>query len=76
MKELSRVVTAIEPSLTRQLFNEAKKYFGQNHLIITPKYDGCSFEIYVKGDDITISSRGDGEYGKDFKKHLIYHRTI
>ena len=26
MKELSRVVTAIEPSLTRQLFNEAKKY--------------------------------------------------
>lgn len=26
MKELSRVATAIEPSLTRQLFNEAKKY--------------------------------------------------
>ena len=26
MKELSSVVTAIEPSLTRQLFNEAKKY--------------------------------------------------
>ena len=52
-------------------FNEAKKYFGANHLIITPKYDGCSFEIYIKGDDITISSRGDGEYGKDFKKHLI-----
>lgn len=26
MKELSRVATSIEPSLTRQLFNEAKKY--------------------------------------------------
>lgn len=26
MKELSRVISAIEPSLTRQLFNEAKKY--------------------------------------------------
>lgn len=45
-----------------------------NDYIVTPKYDGCSFECYVHGVnrfDITISSRGDGEFGKDLKQHLI-----
>jgi len=41
------------------------------HTIITPKFDGCSFEIYVDHGRITISSRGDGNYGKDLKQHLI-----
>ena len=52
-------------------FNMAKKYFGYKPIIITPKYDGCSFEavIYEKYIE-SISSRGDGEYGKDLKKHL------
>ena len=53
-------------------FNEAKKYFGDNHLIITPKYDGCSFEVDIYDDSIeSISSRGDGSWGKDLLKHLI-----
>jgi len=39
--------------------------------IITPKYDGCSFEIYVKNNNVSISSRGDGNWGKDLKQHLI-----
>jgi NAD-dependent DNA ligase len=39
--------------------------------IITPKYDGCSFEAVVDGHNVkTISSRGDGEFGKDYYKHL------
>ena len=52
-------------------FNEAKKYFGDSELIITPKFDGCSFEadIYDKSIE-SISSRGDGSYGKDLTKHL------
>lgn len=52
-------------------FNEAKRYFGNSELIITPKFDGCSFEadIYDKSIE-SISSRGDGSYGKDLTKHL------
>jgi len=53
-------------------FNEAKKYFGDNHLIITPKYDGCSFEVDIDEDIIqSISSRGDGSWGRDLYDHLI-----
>lgn len=55
----------------RQYFDEARRYFGDNQVIITPKYDGCSFEIHVKGDEITISTRGDGTYGRDIKDHII-----
>ena len=42
------------------------------HVIITPKYDGCSFEYEVENNKVTqISSRGDGTYGKDLMNHLI-----
>ena len=50
------------------LRNNAKKF------IVTPKFDGCSFEAYISGDEhnvIFVSSRGDGEWGKDLNKHLI-----
>ena len=40
-------------------------------LIVTPKYDGCSFELYVNGNDVTISTRGDGKFGRDIYKHII-----
>lgn len=41
-------------------------------LIISPKYDGCSFEVVVDNDKniFTISSRGDGSFGKDLSSHL------
>ena len=43
-------------------------------IIVTPKYDGCSFEAVVNnaGEVVSISSRGDGEFGKDLSKHLIH----
>lgn len=43
-------------------------------IIVTPKYDGCSFEAVVNdnGEIDSISSRGDGEFGKDLSKHLIH----
>lgn len=45
-------------------------------VIITPKFDGCSFEIKVNNHNIDdISTRGDGEYGRDIKKHLINQAT-
>lgn len=51
---------------------EVFKYINPEvQCIITPKYDGCSFEIYVKNGEVSISSRGDGEFGKDMKNHLI-----
>lgn len=53
---------------------EIWKYTGGKDipLIITPKYDGCSFEALVENFKITqISTRGDGEWGKDIYKHLI-----
>ena len=41
------------------------------HVIITPKYDGCSFECEIENNQIKqISSRGDGKYGKDLTQHL------
>ena len=41
------------------------------HVIITPKYDGCSFECEIENNKIKqISSRGDGTWGKDLTKHL------
>lgn len=59
-------------------YNDVKSYVGNNELIITPKFDGCSWELHYTTpiDDsskrtITISSRGDGTYGKDLYKHLI-----
>ena len=55
--------------------DEIGKYifkYGAKKILATPKYDGCSFEVYVHGRNIeTISSRGDGEYGKDLYNHLI-----
>lgn len=51
---------------------ETRKFIKEDTWsIITPKYDGCSFEVYVNNGKIDISSRGDGEYGKDLKDHLI-----
>ena len=56
----------------QEYFDQVKRFINPKvECIVTPKYDGCSFEIYVKNNNVTISSRGDGEYGKDLKKHLI-----
>ena len=55
----------------KKYFNDAKKYFGNNPVIITPKYDGCSFEVDIFDNVIqSISSRGDGSWGKDLTQHL------
>lgn len=43
--------------------------------IVTPKYDGCSFEIHVNKDGWSSSTRGDGEYGKDIKRLMEYMLT-
>ena len=52
-------------------FTQAKKFFGDTKVIITPKYDGCSFEAVIKDNIIqSISSRGDGNWGKDLIEHL------
>jgi len=43
----------------KKYFTEAAKYFGRNEVIITPKFDGCSFESEINdGKLIQISSRG------------------
>lgn len=52
-------------------FDEAYDFFNNNKVIITPKFDGCSFEVDVDNNTIdSISSRGDGFWGKDLIKHL------
>ena len=55
--------------------NEVKSYIYKNDakkFIVTPKYDGCSFELYIdcNTSKVTYSGRGDGEYGKDIKDQL------
>lgn len=53
-------------------FLEAQRYFKNTHTIITPKFDGCSFEVYIKDHQVvSISSRGDGIYGKPLLQHLM-----
>ena len=41
---------------------------------ITPKFDGCSFEVVINwnGELISVSTRGDGEFGKDIKNWFEY----
>ena len=55
--------------------NEVKSYIYKNDakkFIVTPKYDGCSFELYIdcNTSKVTYSGRGNGEYGKDIKDQL------
>lgn len=53
--------------------DQVKSYVGNKPLIITPKFDGCSFEIVWENGTIqSVSSRGDGEYGKDLSKALEF----
>lgn len=60
-------------------YNDICSYTNRNHkepyLIMSPKYDGCSFEVVVDetGKIESISSRGDGEYGKNLYDHLLRH---
>lgn len=58
-------------------FREVKKYLYKFHnnptVVITPKYDGCSFEVvYSNGTIVKASTRGDGYLGKDITL-LIQH---
>lgn len=52
---------------------EVAKYVGDSAIEVTPKFDGCSFECVINADGVvnSISSRGDGNYGKDLFSHLI-----
>lgn len=59
-----------------QYFQDAWRYLYryEQHptFIVTPKYDGCSFEVFVHNHQIvSVSTRGDGEWGKDIKQHLL-----
>lgn len=48
-----------------------RSYVGDKKVIITPKYDGCSFEAYFKdGECVSVSTRGDGFWGRDISKHI------
>ena len=49
-------------------------------VIITPKYDGCSFEVVfhyngTKNEIIKASTRGDGKFGKDITPLVNYMFT-
>ena len=54
---------------------KSRKY-GENmwYCDITPKFDGCSFEVVIgwKGELISVSTRGDGDFGKDIKDWFAY----
>ncbi|MBR6907894.1 hypothetical protein IKN40_05405 [bacterium] len=54
--------------------SQVANYIDMEHswnVIITPKFDGCSFECEIENNKIKqISSRGDGTWGKDLTQHL------
>lgn len=59
-------------------FSEVKSYINKYHnnvsCIVTPKYDGCSFEVVLDVQNnkiLSISGRGDGQYGKDISNQLL-----
>ena len=64
----------------KEIVNDIKSYifkYNASSFIITPKYDGLSFEAVIKvnpglitQDVVSISSRGDGEYGQDWMDQL------
>ena len=48
------------------------RFTNKCSLLVTPKYDGCAFEARItKNKVVSISTRGDGQYGKDIYKHII-----
>lgn len=54
------------------ILKQVRSYIGSNEVIITPKYDGCSFELYIDdGTIVSISSRGDGIWGRDIYNFII-----
>lgn len=63
-----------------QIVDDIKSYifkYNASSFIITPKYDGLSFEALIKVNPglitqeiVSISSRGDGEYGQDWMDQL------
>ena len=49
---------------------KSRKYGEQMwYCDVTPKFDGCSFEVVIdwRGNLLSVSTRGDGEFGKDIK---------
>jgi NAD-dependent DNA ligase len=67
----------------KDYFQEINKYIRRYYkwsvpCIITPKYDGCSFEvIYSNGNILQASTRGDGIMGKDITQliQLLFTRN-
>ena len=53
------------------LLTGLRNYIGSKEVIVTPKYDGCSFEAYFKdGECVSISTRGDGAWGRDVSQFI------
>jgi len=56
-----------------ELHSYIYRHYPNSKCIVTPKYDGCSFEIVldIKNKKIvSISGRGDGTYGKDIRNQV------
>lgn len=74
MGSLSKVQVHVKNEIIDwdEYFNSSYKYYKSNQVIVTPKFDGCSWELVLDmdGNVISISSRGDGNFGKDLQKHL------
>lgn len=88
MGSLSKVQVKETKDINNNIFtdyndfaNQALKYLNhynnnEKKLIITPKYDGCSFELVINNNYnknnhiVSCSTRGDGEYGKDMYEKL------
>ena len=55
----------------KEVLSYIYRYTPNTNILVTPKFDGCSFETVVKnGEIVSISTRGDGSWGKDIKAHL------
>lgn len=54
------------------ILKQINSYINHKAVIITPKYDGCSFELYIRNNHVeSISTRGDGNWGRDIYHHIV-----
>lgn len=62
-------VSPIKKYLDKSYSKLKTDYRGDWYFETTPKYDGCSFECVIDSNKnlISVSTRGDGTYGKDIK---------
>lgn len=65
---IQQVHSYLDKSYKVKCLYDKSKNIDDWYFETTPKYDGCSWEAVIDGNElVSVSTRGDGKYGKDIK---------